>query len=122
MGDAEVGGQSQARDRPAAAIPVTMPRELFGHWVHSHEEDRAGEEVYRPLGWRFPLARGRTAFEIKPDGEFVEYGPGPTDVSASHKGHWQAVTADRIAVSMPGPKSYELHISSVGPDLLKVTR
>ncbi len=101
---------------------MTMPRELFGHWVHSHEEDRAGEEVYRPLGWRFPLARGRTAFEIKPDGEFVEYGPGPTDVSASHKGHWQAVTADRIAVSMPGPKSYELHISSVGPDLLKVMR
>ncbi len=97
-----------------------MPPELFGHWVHSHEEDRAGEEVDRPLGWRFPLARGRSAFEIKPDGEFVEHGPGPVYVSVANKGRWQAVTADRISVSLSGGKSYELHVSSVGPGLLKV--
>jgi len=101
---------------------VTTPSELCGHWVHSHEEDGEGAEVYRPLGWRFPLARGRTAFEIKPDGEFVQHGPGPTDVSTSRKGRWQAVAPDRISISMPGQKSYELHISSAGPDLLKVMR
>jgi hypothetical protein len=96
--------------------------EIFGHWVHSHEEDRAGEEVYHPLGWRFPLARGRSAFEISPDGEFVEHGPGPADVSVARKGRWQVVTADRITVSLPGGKSYELHFTSVAPDLLKLTR
>ena len=101
---------------------MITPAELFGHWVHSHEEDGAGLEVYRPLSWPFPLARGRTAFEIKPDGEFVQYGPGPADVSTGRKGRWQAAAPDRIAISLPGQKPYELHIASVAPGLLKVTR
>ena len=101
---------------------MITPPELFGHWVHSHEEDGAGTEVYRPRNWPFPLARGRSAFEIKPNGEFVQSGPGPVDVSVGRKGRWQAVAPDRIAVYLPDQKSYELRISSVSPDLLKVTR
>ena len=101
---------------------MITPAELCAHWVHSHEEDGAGAEVYRPLGWRFPPARGRTAFEIKPDGEFVQYGPGPTDVSTRRAGRWQAMAPDRISVSLPGRESYDLRIVSVSRDLLKVMR
>jgi hypothetical protein len=118
MGNAQAAGEG--RDPPAPKVSV--PAELFGHWVHSHEEDGADAEIYRPRGWPLPPARGRTAFEIKPDGEFVEYVPGPVDVSASRTGRWQAVAPDCIAISLPGQKTYELRISSVGSELLKVKR
>ncbi len=101
---------------------MSVPPDLLGLWVHSHEEDGAGAEVYRRRGWPFPPARGRTAFEIRSDGEFVQYGPGPTDVSVSRTGRWQAVAPDRITVTPAGQKPYELQICSVGPDLLKVKR
>jgi hypothetical protein len=90
--------------------------------VHSHEEDTAGEKVFRRIGWRLPPARGRTAFEIKPDGEFVSHGPGPGDASASRAGRWSAVAPDRIEVSLPGQSAFELRIASVEPDALRLSR
>jgi hypothetical protein len=101
---------------------VSVPEALIGHWVHAHEEDSGDTAVYRRVGWPLRPARGRSAFEIKADGEFVRHGTGPVDVSTSRTGRWRIVAPDRIAVTLPGQRSYELRIASVEPELLKVTR
>ena len=36
--------------------------------------------VFRPADRPFPPARGRTSFELRPDGTYVETSPGPVDV------------------------------------------
>jgi hypothetical protein len=63
-----------------------LPPELFGHWIHSHEEDSGDLRVYRPAGYRFPPARGRRGFELRPDGSYVAHGPGPADKPTSRPG------------------------------------
>jgi hypothetical protein len=123
MDRVEVGPQAQgATAHPPASEAVSLPAAVFGHWVHSHEEDSGDVEVYRPLGWPLPPARGRSAFEIKPDGEFVRYRPGPADVSAGRRGRWEALAPDRIAVSLPDESPHELEICCVGPEVLKIRR
>jgi len=32
-------------------------KDLSGHWMHSHEEDRDDELVFRPASHQFPRAR-----------------------------------------------------------------
>jgi hypothetical protein len=61
---------------------------LQGTWVHSHEEDAEGTQVYRPPGYDFPPARGRESFELRAGGALVDRGPGPTDVPAEAEGTW----------------------------------
>jgi hypothetical protein len=61
---------------------------VVGHWVHSHEEDTDEEMVYRPASYPFPPARGRTSFELRPDGSYVERSPGPVDVPVESQGSW----------------------------------
>jgi hypothetical protein len=48
MGNRE-GGIGQAGGGQAEGCQAVPPR-LFDHWVHSHEEDSAGEEVHRRIG------------------------------------------------------------------------
>ncbi len=61
---------------------------LFGRWVHSHEEDSAGEMVFRHPTHPFPPARGRAAFELLPDGTYVGSSPGPDDRPEQSGGSW----------------------------------
>ncbi len=52
---------------------------IFRRWIHSHEEDTEDTMVFRTTDYKFPLSRGRQAFEFKENGEFIEYDVGPTD-------------------------------------------
>ena len=61
---------------------------LHGTWVHSHEEDGEGTQVYRPPTYDFPPARGRESFELREGGVLVDRGPGPTGVPAEAEGTW----------------------------------
>jgi len=61
---------------------------LYGHWRHSHEEDSDGEMVFRPAQHAFPPARGRTGFELRPDGSYLENSPGPDDRPEQSSGCW----------------------------------
>lgn len=61
---------------------------LHGRWVHSHEEDTEDEMVFRPAGRSFPPSRGRTAFDLRPDGTYVERSPGPVDRPEEASGAW----------------------------------
>ena len=74
---------------------------VVGHWVHSHEEDTQDEIVYRPASYSFPPSRGRTSFELRPDGSYVEQSPGPVDVPVESKGSW-SVEGDRLLLGAEG--------------------
>jgi hypothetical protein len=92
-----------------------VPDELLGHWVHSHEEDRGDERVYRPADYDFPPARGRRGFELRPDGELLVYGPGATDRPEATTARWSASGSGRVKLG-----DEELEIVSVSPDRLEV--
>jgi hypothetical protein len=95
-----------------------LPPELFKHWVYSHDSD--GISVYRPFGTRLPPARGRRAFEIREDGEFVRYDIGATDRSRAVVGRWRAEGPRRIRISYEDGQEHTLDVIDCGPDELKV--
>src|SRR5262245_59292500 len=65
------------------------PHMLAQSWLHSHEEDTPESAVYRPATFAFPLSRGRSGFELKPDGTLIETGPAPDDRRSKKKGTWR---------------------------------
>jgi hypothetical protein len=78
------------------------PALIAGSWVHSHEEDDKGVQVFRPAGYDFPPSRGREGFTLRPDGTAVAGLPGPDDrgISTGH-GTWQ-LQGDVLHVRCPG--------------------
>ena len=82
-----------------------VPHEaLHGRWVHSHEEDSDDELVFRPAGHAFPPARGRSAFELRPDGSYVETSPGPVDRPEDSSGSW-SLEDDTLVLEGDGDRS-----------------
>jgi len=82
-----------------------LPPELWGHWVHSFEEDTATSKVYRPRSYEFPLARGREAFELRSNGEYIRYNIARRDGNVAMQGSWKRV----------GPAALEVVVTRDGP-------
>lgn len=74
---------------------------LNRRWVHAHEEDGEGAMVFRPASQPLPPSRGRTWFELRPDGSFLESSPGPVDVPEASDGHW-SLDGDRLVLRAAG--------------------
>jgi hypothetical protein len=72
---------------------------LEQHWVHSHEEDNDQEMVFRPASYKFPPSRGRASFDLKPDGQLTESGPGPSDRSEQKAGRWHLDANNNLVLS-----------------------
>lgn len=64
------------------------PEEVYGRWVHAHEEDTEEEMVFRPADSDLPPSRGRRALELRADGSFAEGGLGAADVPQEATGTW----------------------------------
>lgn len=96
------------------------PKLLHQCWVHSHEEDTPEKQVFRPAGYDFPLSRGRSSFELKPDGGLVESGIGPTDRKQKVEGRWKLEGDDRLALYATGQArpSQVMKIASANADRL----
>lgn len=97
---------------------------LQRHWMHSHEEDSAGEMVFRPADYDFPLSRGRTSFDLKPGGALVEQGtPGADDRQQKGSGRWE-LKGDQLALySGSGDQpSRVLQIKSADEDRLVIKK
>ena len=77
---------------------------LHRQWVHSHEEDTETEKVYRPASFAFPRSRGRSAMALKPGGELVETGIGPTDRPQESAGTWKLDEDDTLSLYEKGKK------------------
>ena len=99
-----------------------IPAAVFGHWVQAGQEGDVG--VYRRFGTPLPPARGRRAFEIRPDGAFLHHGVGATDATRTTAGVWRAEGARRIRAEFPGTDlpSETLDVVDVDDDVLKVRR
>lgn len=99
-----------------------LPPEIFKHWIHSREEDSDGKLIYRPEGYKFPLARGRTGFEIKEDGEFICYDIGPDDRSKKMTGHWWIEDSNKVQVEFEDKihEPFMIEILSVENEILVV--
>ncbi len=58
---------------------------------------------HRPYDYPFPLSRGRTGFEMKENGEFIQYDTAPADGSRMVLGHWSIQGPNRITVRFDDP-------------------
>jgi len=89
---------------------------LLQHWVHSHEEDRGEEMVFRPASYAFPLSRGRRSLQFQPSGKLGHGGPGPDDRPTSSEGKW-SLEGKSLTIAGPGGKE-EYQLASVTPEKL----
>lgn len=95
---------------------------VVGHWVHSHEEDTDTEEVYRPATYQFPPSRGRTSFELRSDGSYVERSPGPVDVPVESRGWW-SLEGDRLVLGAEGDRpGHAWEVTAADSDRLTVRK
>jgi len=105
-----------------------MPRPhaaaLARTWVHSHEEDSPGRAVYRPESFAFPPSRGRGGFDLNHDGTMTEFGPGPTDQTATRPGRWEVADDGSLALYPAGAEAPArvMKIASVSPDKLVIDK
>ena len=70
---------------------MTLDRNLLQRcWLHAHEEDSPGKEVFRPDTHPLPPARGRFGYEFRSDGgSFTLFQIGPKkDSQADGSGAW----------------------------------
>jgi hypothetical protein len=95
---------------------------LQGRWVHSHEEDTADEMVFRPADHDFPRSRGRTSFELRPDGTYLESSPGPVDLPEETTGSW-SLESDRLILGAEGDRpGHAWEITGADGDRLTVRK
>lgn len=94
----------------------------FGTWMRSQEEDKdpnAAWLLYRPDGYNFPPARGRSGFILQKDGKFALIGPSPSDLRDTLWGTWTALSPGRMKISVKESAFREIQWKRVsGPALL----
>ena len=95
---------------------------LLKRWLHSHEEDSSSLRVYRPESFHFPLSRGRSGFEFRRDGSYVEIGIAPTDRPEETEGRWVVEGGDTLILARKISQGAErrLRVVSVDPEKLVV--
>lgn len=82
-----------------ASAPASI-QQLEGTWLASHEENRGDTLVYRPNTYKFPPARGRTGFALKPYGRFEQFDIAPTDGLKGREGTWTADGDTRLRIHL----------------------
>ena len=95
---------------------------LCRRWVHSHEEDTAGEMVFRPADYVFPLSRGRFAFELREDGSAITSEPGAADRPRAAKGRWSLKDVELCLTAQAAAKERRFEIVSATRERLVVRR
>jgi hypothetical protein len=91
---------------------------LIKTWVHSHEEDTGGVQVFRPANYPFPPARGRDALGLESNGSLIKSIPGPDDRPTTlPAGTWKVDGKKLLLQQQSGP-SKEYAIESVDADKL----
>jgi hypothetical protein len=101
-----------------------LPDAIFKEWRHSHEESTENNvRIYRPSNYNFPLSRGRTGLEFKPNGEAVIYDIGARNGDEKILGYWEFTEPNELIVSSNDKtKSYRFHILELNEKILKVRK
>jgi hypothetical protein len=87
-------------------------------WLHSHEEDTPGHAVYRPESFAFPPSRGRSGFQLGPDGTMLRISPGPADKTSVRPGRWELDAGARLRLDPEDSAPEILEVATVTPDRL----
>jgi len=95
---------------------------LQREWVHSHEEDTDGEQVFRPASYAFPPSRGRSGLDLRADGSYGESAPGPTDRPEEAGGGTWELDGDELKLRSGEGPTRTLHVVSAAPDRLVVKK
>ncbi|MGY3088968.1 hypothetical protein ACVWYF_002008 [Hymenobacter sp. UYAg731] len=114
----------QRKPAVVTSSPTSM-KQLEGTWLAAHEENRGDTLVYRPNTYKFPPARGRTGFAIRPFGRFEEFDIAPTDGLAGHPGTWTTDGDTRLRIHLTDGQQpdYTLEILSIDKkQVLKIKR
>ncbi|WP_214407364.1 hypothetical protein [Pseudonocardia lacus] len=103
------------------AAPTTAHQALFGHWIHSREEDRDDVQVFRREGFAFPVSFGRDGFRVYGDGVFLQEDVGAADGIVTVPGRWSCRVPGRIAVRFGGARpDYDFEVVDVADDVLRI--
>jgi hypothetical protein len=94
---------------------------LQGRWLHSHEEDQGDTRVYRPSSYQFPRSRGRSGFELRPDGSMIDLGIAPGDGTAKTQGRW-SLDDDTLVLEAPGQAARRIRVSALERDRLVTSK
>lgn len=119
-----VGCQSRQPDAVVVSSPTAM-KKLEGTWLAASEENHGDTLVYRPNTYRFPPARGRTGFAIKPFGRFEQFDLAPTDGLTGREGTWTADgKSSRLLIHLDDGQTpnYTLEIISLRKGVLELKR
>lgn len=105
-----------------------LPQAAFQRWLHSHEEDTPTHRVYRPASYAFPPSRGRSGFELRPDGSVTQIGISPRDGASEQAGTWalqgegEGDAEQKIVVTPASGTPLVLRLAQVEPDRLVVEK
>jgi len=98
--------------------------QLCGRWLHSHEEDEDGAQVFRPGTHGLPPSRGRLCLELHRDGTLLETRPGADDRPRATPGRWE-LAGSRLRLfedAAARAPARELEVVSLEPDRLVLRR
>jgi hypothetical protein len=105
----------------STASPTTTYDALFGHWIHSREEDRHDVQVFRRKGFAFPVSFGRDGFRMFDDGTFLQEDVGPADGIVTVPGRWSSRIPGRVAVRFGGARpDYDFEVVDLDDDVLRI--
>ncbi len=100
-----------------------MPDSFYGSWIHSHEEDFNGRQVYRRPSFAFPPSRGREQFDLQPEGVLLYYGIAPNDGTATPvEGKWDMPSERAIDVSLPQGEGFAAELIEIANDRLVIQK
>ncbi len=95
------------------------PTSVTGVWVHSHEEDQPGTQVFRRFGYAFPHSRGRSSYELRPDGALGGSRPGPDDRHVATTGQWN-LQGSRLTITPNAASPLQYDIETLEPGRMVV--
>ena len=100
-------------------MPDIDPTSVAGVWVHSHEEDQPGTQVFRRSGYAFPRSRGRSSYELRPDGALGGSRPGPDDRHVANTGRWD-LQRSRLTITPDASSPLQYDIETFESDRMVV--
>lgn len=95
-----------------------LPSYFYTTWVHSHEEDNASGQYFRPSTFTFPESRGRNAYQFFKNDSLAFTSPGPVDRPVIQRGTWKyAAKSKKLNLTIAGKNRF-FTIKKLSKDLL----
>lgn len=97
-------------------------KELINTWQFSSEESTNENEVYRPISYALPPARGRRLLTFREDGSFTQTSIGRDDRRPEQSGRWSLVSNRQLVLATQDAGVVERTIVRCGPQELVLKR